>query len=93
MDEVYEFWFRDPHVVAKKMIKSIPIEAVPYKEYRISSTSGHLFSCRNTDRTLDGERVYQNFMSGKWAWDEAVRIFFVSIRGDVTESNIIGQNR
>jgi hypothetical protein len=35
MDDEYEFWFRDPHEVAKEILKTCPIEPSPYKEYRI----------------------------------------------------------
>jgi hypothetical protein len=35
MDAEYEIWFRDPKVVAKQMIETMPMEHVPYKEYRI----------------------------------------------------------
>jgi hypothetical protein len=43
MDQEYEFWFRDPHKAAKKMLGSIPVEAVPYKEYKILYLFDQLF--------------------------------------------------
>jgi hypothetical protein len=41
MDQEYEFWFRDPHEEAKRIMKTIPIKTRPYKEFVIRSTSIH----------------------------------------------------
>jgi hypothetical protein len=38
MDAHYEIWFRDPKVVARQMIETMPFERVPYKMYQIKGT-------------------------------------------------------
>jgi hypothetical protein len=74
MDANYEFWLRNPKVVAQQILETVPIERQPYKEYRIQGMhhSIHVMS-RFTEELLDNQRVYEDFMSGKWSWEEAVR--------------------
>ena len=56
----YDVWFRDPHLVVKNMIDN--------PDY------GNQFDSAPT-RTFDskGHRQYQDFMTGDWVWEEAVR--------------------
>jgi Plavaka transposase len=59
MTAEYEAWFRDPHAVVKDMIGN-----PDYKDgFDVAPVQVH---------TSNGQRKYQNFMSGDWAWEEAV---------------------
>ena len=55
----YDVWFRDPRLVVRNMIDS--------PDY------GNQFDSAPT-QTFDskGHRQYQDFMTGDWAWEEAV---------------------
>jgi len=61
----YDVWFRDPRQVARQILSnpsfSNEIDLKPFKEYL----------------TEDQTRQYKDFMSGEWAWEQAVRHFFV----------------
>lgn len=64
MKQEYDVWFRDPLTVIKNMLQNSDFDGefdyVPFREY-------------------DGEtneRRWKDFMSGNWAWDQAVRIRF-----------------
>jgi Plavaka transposase len=59
MTSDYEVWFRDPHLIIKNMIGN------PDYEASVDTTPIQAFD-------NDGHREYQNFMSGDWAWEEAV---------------------
>jgi hypothetical protein len=59
MTAVYEAWFRDPHAVVKTMIGN--------PDYKEGFDVAPIYVS-----TSDGQRKYQNFMSGDWAWKEAV---------------------
>ncbi|KAI5980898.1 hypothetical protein EDD15DRAFT_2204812 [Pisolithus albus] len=58
MDEVYEYWFRDPSTLVENMFSNTEFDGeIDYAPYR--------------DFTADDKRRYQNFMSGDWAWSQA----------------------
>jgi hypothetical protein len=59
MTAAYDVWFRDPHVVVKNMIGN--------PDYKRQFDTAPVRHFSNT-----GRRKYQNFMSGDWAWTEAV---------------------
>jgi hypothetical protein len=68
MTSEYEVWFRDPHTIIKNMINN------PDYNHHTDIAPVRIFDS-------NGIRVYQNFMSGDWAWEEAVRsIGFWSLR-------------
>lgn len=67
MTSEYDVWFWDPHVVIKNMISS--------PDY---INHFDVAPIRNFDS--NGEREYQHFMSGDWAWDEAVCLMLFSSR-------------
>jgi hypothetical protein len=56
----YEVWFRDPRFVVRNMVDN-----PDYKD-GFDMTPIRLFDIKD-------HRQYENFMSGDWAWDEAVR--------------------
>jgi hypothetical protein len=59
MTSDYEAWFRDPHLVVKEMLRN------PNFESGFDFAPTQMFTER-------GVREYRNFMSGDWAWEEAV---------------------
>lgn len=60
MNSEYEVWFRDSHLLLLDMVKNP--DFVDYFDYAPS---------RRYDE--NGDRQYENFMSGDWAWKQAVR--------------------
>jgi Plavaka transposase len=56
----YEVWFRDPRLVVQNMVDN-----PDYKD-GFDTTPIRVFD-------IGDHRQYENFMSGDWAWDEAVR--------------------
>jgi len=72
MTSEYEVWFRDPHAIVKSMIDN------PDYNHHTDVAPVRIFNS-------DGQRVYQNFMSGDWAWEEAVsklKLFFFVLTFD-----------
>jgi hypothetical protein len=65
MDRTYDVWFRDPRNVIQHLLKN-------------SSFSGEFDYAPSQQFDGDGERQYQDFMSGDWAWQQAVSLFFPS---------------
>jgi Plavaka transposase len=63
MTSEYDVWFRDPHAIIKNMVEN------PDYNHHVDVAPVRIFNTK-------GSRVYQNFMSGDWAWEEAVRPFF-----------------
>lgn len=62
MTSSYEVWFRDPHVLIKNILANPDYnDHVDYAPIREFGSSG--------------SRQYHNFMSGDWAWKQAVRIY------------------
>jgi hypothetical protein len=59
MTSEYEVWFRDPHLIVKDMIGN--------PDY-----NGHIDTAPVQAFDSNQHREYQNFMSGDWAWEEAV---------------------
>jgi hypothetical protein len=39
MDKEWEVWFRDPKLVARSLLESLPIDVAPYRETRDAGTS------------------------------------------------------
>ena len=61
MDADYTIWFRDPHKLFLEMIKNPDfVDFIDYTPYRQYDKGGN--------------RQYENFMSGDWAWKQAVCI-------------------
>ena len=64
MNDSYDVWFRDPHHVVQNMLGNpdfaTEIDLRPYHEFS----------------TEDDERQWQDFMSGDWAWKQAVCVGF-----------------
>jgi hypothetical protein len=61
MSAKYSVWFRDPRLLFKKMLKNPDFKHFfNYAPYRQYDTNG--------------QRCYENFMSGDWAWKQAVSI-------------------
>jgi len=62
MTESYDVWFRDPHQVVQNMLANpdyaSEVDMRPYREFA----------------TETDERQWQDFMSGDWAWNQAVRL-------------------
>jgi len=70
MEAEYTIWFRDPHKLLLEMLKHPDfINSIDYMPYRQYDENGN--------------RQYENFMSGDWAWKQAVRICCFSIRSIV----------
>ena len=63
MTSEYNVWFRDPHTIIKNMIDD------PDYNHHADVAPVRIFNKK-------GIRVYQNLMSGDWAWEEAVRSVF-----------------
>jgi hypothetical protein len=59
MVKEYDVWYRNPHEVIKNMLANTGFNGeMDSTPYRVYGT--------------DGGREYQHFMSGDWAWDQAV---------------------
>ena len=68
----YEVWFQDPLKIAEAQIAN--------KDYacEIDYAPKRMFSRRS-------KRQYSDFMSGNWAWEQAVRhLYYVSCQSDST---------
>jgi hypothetical protein len=63
MEQSHEVWFRDPYTVVKNML------ANPDFKHSIDYTLYHEFEEKGE------QRCYKDFMSGDWAWQQAVYIF------------------
>lgn len=62
MDQVFDVWYRDPREVVRNMLANPDYaKEFDYRPYREFSTD-------------DDERQWKDFMSGDWAWDQAVRL-------------------
>lgn len=63
MSSSYDVWFRDPREVIRNMLANPmfagEMDYCPYREFS----------------SLNDERQWKDFMSGDWAWDQAVRFF------------------
>ena len=64
MTSEYEAWFCNPHMVVKDMLRN------PDLKGRFDVGPVQVF-------TEGGYREYRNFMSGDWAWEEAVSHFVI----------------
>lgn len=59
MMDVHEIWYRDPRIVIQNMLANLDF-------------AGEMDMAPLRNYNSDGERQYQNFMSGDWAWTQAV---------------------
>jgi hypothetical protein len=64
MDGTYDVWFRDPRTVVQNIIGNQDFD-------------GEFDFAPHQDFDAGGERQYQDFMSGDWAWDQAVCLLFI----------------
>jgi hypothetical protein len=63
MDAEYTIWFRDPHQLFLNMLKNPDfVDLFDYAPYR--------------QYDKQGNRQYEHFMTGDWAWSQAVRVNF-----------------
>jgi Plavaka transposase len=69
MKSDYDVWFCDPHTIVKNMIDN------PDYHNHIDVAPVRTFNSK-------GIRVYQNFMSGDWAWEEAVRSLYIFLSSE-----------
>ncbi|EIW78271.1 hypothetical protein CONPUDRAFT_38191, partial [Coniophora puteana RWD-64-598 SS2] len=61
MEDTYDVWFRDPHVVVKNMLANPDLQGgMDYSPYR--------------DFDISGTRQWEHMFSGDWAWDQADEI-------------------
>jgi len=67
MDQQYEVWYRDPREVVRHMLANPmfadEMDYCPYREYS----------------TENNERQWKDFMSGDWAWEQAVSLSMRSL--------------
>ena len=61
MADEHEIWFRDPHEVVKNMLANPDFD-------------GHFDCTPYTEKDSKGSRRWKDFMSGDWAWDQAVSV-------------------
>jgi len=59
MTKDFEVWYRNPHEVIKNMLRN-------------TDFNGEMDGLQFCEYDADGQRKYQNFMSGDWAWKQAV---------------------
>jgi hypothetical protein len=73
MGQSHDVWYRDPHEVVRNMLANPDYASeMDYQPYREFSTD-------------NDERQWQDFMSGDWAWNQAVCslfLFHVAIHAD-----------
>ena len=60
MQAEYTVWYRDPYMLFKNMLKN-------------TEFAGHIDYAPYQRYNTQGNRVYENFMSGDWPWKQAVR--------------------
>ena len=59
MDQTYDVWYHDPHTVIKNILSNTDFDGeIDYAPYH--------------DFLEDDSRRYKDFMSGDWAWEQAV---------------------
>jgi Plavaka transposase len=59
MESTHEIWYRDPRLLFKGMLENSEFQDfIDYAPLRQYDT--------------DGDRQYENVMSGNWAWKQAV---------------------
>jgi Plavaka transposase len=62
MSQAFEVWYRDPHQVIKQILANREFAgSFDYLPYR---------------EFLNGKRRWSDFMSGNWAWTQAVSVLF-----------------
>ena len=61
MQVEYDVWFRDPRTLVKNLLSNPDFKSgFDYGPYQ--------------ERTVDGIHQFRDFMSGNWAWNQAVRV-------------------
>ena len=67
MDDVYDVWMRDPETAITQIVSNADfkslLDVVPYREYESATNA----------------RRWQDFMSGNWAWEEAVSSHLINV--------------
>jgi hypothetical protein len=59
MEAEYDVWFRDPHILVHNLLSNLDSKSnFDYAPFQ--------------ERTTDGTHRFQDFMSGNWAWTQAV---------------------
>lgn len=76
MDDVYDVWMRDPETAITQIIGDADfkdaMDFVPYREYDTATNS----------------RRWQDFMSGDWAWEEAVSPVILQTQSSLSNKSI-----
>jgi hypothetical protein len=62
MEAGYDVWFRDPRVLVHNLLSNPDFK-------------GEMDLVPFQERSPDGAHRFQNFMSGLWAWNQAVSLF------------------
>jgi hypothetical protein len=71
MDGQYDVWYRDPLEMTHGILANCDFDGgIEYSPYR--------------DYTTEDKQYWKNFMSGDWAWNQAVRLFHIYIFGILT---------
>jgi hypothetical protein len=55
----FDVWYQNPHDIIKNMLSNVDF-------------LGEIDTAPFREYNADGDRQYQNFMSGDWAWNQAV---------------------
>lgn len=63
MDDEYEVWFRDPRTIVRQMLANPDYD-------------GHIDYSPVQNFDSNGDREYHHFMSGDWAWEQAVSFYY-----------------
>jgi hypothetical protein len=67
MSQQFDVWYCDPREVARNILANPDyvndFDYRPFREYSVSKDEHH----------------YQDFMSGDWAWKQAVRVFLLDV--------------
>ena len=59
MNSVYDVWFQDPRAIVQNMLKNPDFASkIDYAPYH--------------EYDFNGDRQFQDFMSGDWVWKQAV---------------------
>jgi hypothetical protein len=66
MQAEYDVWFRDPRVLIHNLLSNPDFKSdFDYAPFQ--------------ERTSDGTHRFQDFMSGNWAWNQAVSCFIILV--------------
>jgi Plavaka transposase len=80
MTDQFEVWYRDPHEVVKNMLAN-------------TDFVGEMDTTPFREYDGNGERRYHDFMSGDWAWQQAVSVTtFYDVKAHAFEQDIIAED-